>query len=138
MAEWKTFKELEMDRVRTFHVLNKDYLSVMNIDKIHPLKQKQIFNLVKNIDCKEIKRIWVFGSSTNNSCNIHSDTDVLIELNQNVDTSKDEDLLCKIHRNFLKSLGTDYDSVYLNDLDKDKQFYKNILKTRRLVYERNN
>ena len=137
MAEWKTFKELEMEKVRTFNVLKKAYLSVQNIDKIHPLKQKKVFNLVNNIDCKEIKRIWVFGSSTNNSCNMYSDTDVLIELNPDVDTENDENIICQIHRNLIKSLGTNFDSVFLNDLDKNKQFYKNILKTRRLVYERN-
>ena len=137
MSEWKTFKELEMEKVRTFNVINKAFLSVQNIDKIHPLKQKKVFNLVNNINCNEIKRVWIFGSSTNNSCNIHSDIDVLIELNPDIDLVNDEDVLCRIHRNFLKSLGTDYDSVFLNDLNKDKQIYKSIMKTRRLVYERN-
>lgn len=136
MAAWKTFKEIEMDRDRTFYVLNTSFNQVMNINKIHPLKQKKVYYLIKNlVNMGFVKRIWIFGSSTNNSCNINSDIDVLVEL-ENDDFSSDDDIVCLIQKNFAKSLGSNFDVVFLNDLDKTKQIYNNILKTRRLVYER--
>ncbi|MCR5684060.1 MAG: nucleotidyltransferase domain-containing protein [Lachnospiraceae bacterium] len=133
---WRTFKEIEMDKVRTFNVIDRKYLSVLNIDKIHPLKQRKVYELVSNNDLDFIKRIWIYGSSTNNCCNVRSDVDVLVEIKEK--TGMDyEDIVNAIHKNFVKSLGSDLDISILNYLDKKKQFYKNVLKTRRLVYERN-
>lgn len=136
MAVWKTFKEIEMDKDRIFYVLNTSFNQVKNINKIHPLKQKKVYHLIKNlVNMDFVKRIWIFGSSTNNSCNINSDVDVLVEL-ENDDFSRDDNIVCLIQKNFAKSLGSNFDVVFLNDLDKTKQIYNNILKTRRLVYER--
>ncbi|MBR5180080.1 MAG: nucleotidyltransferase domain-containing protein [Lachnospiraceae bacterium] len=136
MNTWKTFKEIEMDKDRTFYVLNTSFNQVLNINKIHPLKQEKVYSLIKNlVNMSFLKRIWIFGSSTNNSCNINSDIDVLVEL-ENDSLSSDDDVVCMIQKNFAKSLGSNFDIVFLNDLDKTKQIYNNILKTRRLVYER--
>ncbi|MBR4725223.1 MAG: nucleotidyltransferase domain-containing protein [Lachnospiraceae bacterium] len=134
MDRWKTFKEIEMDKDRTFNVIDKQYSSVLNINKIHPLKQDKIYRLVTGTDMGSIKRVWIFGSSTNNSCNIHSDIDVLVEL-KDQDNPDQEEVICQIHKRFAKVLGTDFDLILTNELDKNKQFYENILKTRRLVYE---
>ena len=125
-----------MDKDRTFYVLNTSFNQVLNINKIHPLKQEKVYSLIKNlVNMSFLKRIWIFGSSTNNSCNINSDIDVLVEL-ENDSLSSDDDVVCMIQKNFAKSLGSNFDIVFLNDLDKTKQIYNNILKTRRLVYER--
>ena len=136
MSTWKTFKELEMEKVRTFNVINRRFCSVMNIDKIHPLKQEKVYNLVSNLQDGLIRRIWIFGSSTNNSCNIRSDTDVLVELKNEVEIDQ-EDAICIIHKELSKALGTNFDLVLTTELDKSKQFYGNLMKTRRLVYECN-
>ncbi|MBR5369369.1 MAG: nucleotidyltransferase domain-containing protein [Lachnospiraceae bacterium] len=136
MSTWKTFKELEMERVRTFNVINRRFVSVMNIDKIHPLKQEKVYNLVNNLQDNIIRKIWIFGSSTNNSCNIRSDTDVLVELKDESEINH-EDAICSIHKEFAKTLGTNFDLVLTTELDKSKQFYGNLMKTRRLVYECN-
>ena len=136
MSTWKTFKELEMERVRTFNVINRRFVSVMNIDKIHPLKQEKVYNLVNNLQDNIIRKIWIFGSSPNNSCNIRSDTDVLVELKDESEMDH-EDAICSIHKEFAKALGTNFDLVLTTELDKSKQFYGNLMKTRRLVYECN-
>ena len=136
LAAWKTVKEIEMDKNRTFYVLKTSFNQVMNINKIHPLKQEKVYSLIKNlVNMDFVKRIWIFGSSTNNSCNINSDIDVWVEL-ANDQFSKDDNVVCMIQKNFAKSLGSNFDIVFLNDLDQTKQIYSNILKTRRLVYER--
>ena len=134
MGKWKTFKELETEKVRTFNVIDRRYNSVMNINKIHPLKQDKIYHLVTDSDTQDIRKIWIFGSSTNNSCNIFSDIDVLVEL-KNVQNSNYEDTVCRMHKIFSKSLGSDFDLLVSEELDKNKQFYDNVMKTRRLVYE---
>lgn len=136
MTGWRTFKEIEMDKVRTFPVINRRFNSVLNIDKIHPLKQKKVFDLATNIDSGLVKRVWIYGSSTNNSCNIRSDLDVLVELDDG--SSADyEDSVCKINKQFSKLIGSDFDLTILGELDTKKQFYNNIIKTMRLIYERN-
>lgn len=140
MTEWRTFKEIEMDKIRIFPVLNQYFYIVKNIDNIHPLKQKKIFDFCQKLtDFPNIKRCWIFGSSTNNCCNINSDVDILLEINDSINMNSDEgeDLECSIHKIIVKTIGTNFDLIYLNNLDKNKQIYKNILKTRRLVYECN-
>ena len=141
MDRWETFKEIEMDKIRIFPVIKREYNIVPNMDHIHPLKQQQVYELYNSISAlnsRAIKRIWIFGSSTNNSCNIRSDIDVLIEVADMVslDSEAGEEFQCSLHHILVKSLGTDFDLIFMNDLDQDKQLYKNILKTRRLIYER--
>ncbi len=143
MEQWRTFKEIEMDKVRIFPIINKNFEKIKNIEYIHPLKQQKISILFNNLNSKKfifLKKVWIFGSSTNNCCNINSDIDILIEL-KNCDVFKDidvyENFICELNSVFSKSVGSNFDVIILNDLDKNKQIYKNILKTRRLIYECN-
>lgn len=51
-----------------------------NVNKIHPLKQKLVKEIVsKAKNDKEVKRIIVFGSSTRYDCDITSDLDICID-----------------------------------------------------------
>ncbi|MBR5944628.1 MAG: nucleotidyltransferase domain-containing protein [Lachnospiraceae bacterium] len=136
MNNLKSFREIEIDKDRTFYVLKPAFNHVQNINKIHPLKQEKVYSLVNSLEELDfLKRVWIFGSSTNNCCNIRSDIDVLVELT-NPDYFTNDDIICKIQKAFYKSLGSNFDVVYLNNLDISKQFFINVMKTRRLVYER--
>lgn len=51
-----------------------------NIHRIYPLKQKIAAQLYKiGEEYKEIKRIYIFGSSVTNRCHIDSDIDICID-----------------------------------------------------------
>lgn len=51
-----------------------------NIYRVYPLKQKiaaKLYNIGKQYP--EIRRIYIFGSSVTDKCNIHSDIDICID-----------------------------------------------------------
>lgn len=53
---------------------------VENINRIHPLKQKEVASIVQKLKKEErIKRIVVFGSSVEFRCSSRSDIDLYIE-----------------------------------------------------------
>jgi predicted nucleotidyltransferase len=57
-----------------------DSSSFYNVNKIHPIKQrivKDIVNNAKNDDA--VKRIIIFGSSTRYDCDVTSDLDICID-----------------------------------------------------------
>lgn len=54
--------------------------SFMNVNRIHPLKQQLVKDIV--VEAKndsEVKRIIIFGSSTRYDCDITSDLDICID-----------------------------------------------------------
>lgn len=54
--------------------------SFKNVNRIHPLKQKLVKEIVSEAkDDAEVKRIIVFGSSTRYDCDINSDLDICID-----------------------------------------------------------
>lgn len=66
-----------------FKVLN-GCEKLKNADKIFPLKQRELLNVVEGIK-EYVKRIIVFGSSTNWNCNYNSDIDLIVEPNEKYD-----------------------------------------------------
>ncbi len=51
-----------------------------NINKVYPLKQKSVAGLYSMAKKhKEIKRIYIFGSSVTPKCNINSDIDICLD-----------------------------------------------------------
>jgi len=60
-----------------------------NIEKIHPLQQNNVDQLIQQIkEYAEVQRITVFGSSTQYRCNDESDLDVYVELKDDVNVKK--------------------------------------------------
>lgn len=87
---FKTFRQIEEEHLRFFPIPDRAVLGVRNIDCIHPLKQKAVANIVRSIQSdpilfKNIEAMWVFGSSVNNCCNIRSDLDIVIELEESLE-----------------------------------------------------
>lgn len=55
----------------------------MNVNRIHPLKQKNVKEIVEAArDDKAVKRIIIFGSSIRYDCDITSDLDICIDWNE--------------------------------------------------------
>ena len=132
----KSFRELEEEKVRHFIVPYQYVKEVPNINSIHPLKQRKVYNLYKNILNDQfaknvVKSVWIFGSSVNNCCNIDSDIDIMISLKRELT----EEETCILNHIVSKSVGSNFDLVILEELDTNKQLYKNIMKNRRLIYE---
>lgn len=56
----------------------------LNCDKIHPLQQRKISELLSTLLPNDnIKKIVIFGSSVTNKCHMGSDVDIYIELMNN-------------------------------------------------------
>lgn len=95
-----------------------------NIERIHPLKQKEVGEI---IDClsqdDNVKYIVIFGSSVDFSCNSFSDIDVYVQL-----VNADKPLKCK------PNIRSEVDYIY--NLDENNQLFIEIEKTGVLVYER--
>lgn len=102
-------------RVNSTHYVFPKLCQFTNSERIHPLKQRQINEIVKA--CKDLNvQMWVFGSSTNIRCHGNSDIDLAIK--------GDYDSALAIINNL-----TDYncDLINLNEL-KVNQLYLNICK----------
>lgn len=55
----------------------------LNIEKVHPIQQKRIFKILKELKKhKEVKKVVVFGSSVTSLCNYESDIDLYVELSE--------------------------------------------------------
>ncbi|WP_405379632.1 nucleotidyltransferase domain-containing protein [Phascolarctobacterium sp.] len=62
-------------------IVDKD--SFMNVNRVHPLKQKIVQSIVAAAkEDKEVKRIIIFGSSVRYDCDIDSDLDICIDWKQ--------------------------------------------------------
>ncbi len=155
---FKTFRQIEEEHLRFFPIPDRTVLGVRNIDCIHPLKQKTVANIVRAIQSdlclfKNIEAMWVFGSSVNNCCNIRSDLDIVIELEESLEkkaktltgllreTTKEQDeaedimgiISRKIHRLSDKN---GLDLLWKHEIIPNRQLYINIERDGRLVYER--
>jgi predicted nucleotidyltransferase len=59
-------------------IVNED--SFMNVNRVHPLKQKLVRNIVEEAKKENVvKRIIIFGSSIRYDCDITSDLDICID-----------------------------------------------------------
>lgn len=68
----------EEERKRRYHFKNIYHSDVLNIDRIHPLQQKNVINIVEKISNSGITKIVVIGSSLNLRCNPWSDLDLVL------------------------------------------------------------
>ena len=95
-----------------------------NIDRVHPLKQQEVGEI---IDCLKMDDnvcyIVIFGSSVDFSCNSFSDIDVYVQLN-------DVEKPLKIKPNVRSEVD------YIYNLDENNQLFIEIERTGVLVYER--
>jgi len=58
-------------------------VSFKNANKVHPLQQKKVALVLSEIKYnKDVKKVYVFGSSVNNSCHVGSDLDLYFEMNE--------------------------------------------------------
>lgn len=89
-----------------------DRESFQHVNKIHPLKQKLVRDIVQAARNDEaVKRIIVFGSSTRYDCDIASDLDLCIDWKY--DCYDEEGVLCKCqYKNALCRVGED--NAYLD------------------------
>ncbi len=72
---------------KRFNVINKH--KFRNNEKIHPLQQESIEEILKTIkQYKEVTKVIVFGSSVEERCNYESDIDLYVELNNDVNIKK--------------------------------------------------
>lgn len=68
----------EEERKRRYRFKNIYQSNVLNINRIHPLQQKNIINVVGSITGMGITKIVVIGSSLNLRCNPWSDLDLVL------------------------------------------------------------
>jgi len=90
-----------------------------NIEKIYPIKQRQVKELIDDIVDDNVILIKIFGSSVTNMCTINSDVDIYVEL------KKDKKQIHKLH-NF------EYD--YWTNFTVDKRLKEEIDKKGVVVY----
>ena len=67
----------EEERKKRYRFKNIYQSSVMNIDRIHPLQQKNVISIVKELQKSDIEKVVVIGSSLNMRCNPWSDLDLV-------------------------------------------------------------
>lgn len=68
----------EEERKRRYRFKNIYQSNVLNINRIHPLQQKNVINVVGSISSMGITKIVVIGSSLNLRCNPWSDLDLVL------------------------------------------------------------
>lgn len=55
-----------------------------NIERIHPLQRQKVAAVLSEIEHNQaVKKVYVFGSSVNNSCHVGSDLDLYFEMSAN-------------------------------------------------------
>ncbi len=118
-----------------FHVLQSEYLKVKNIDMIHPLKQRLVYDIVTDrlsdyLDC--IDKVVVFGSSTSMRCCVNSDLDIAVRFADNMDTLENKNAVSEL---IGKETDWNYDVVWLNGINENGRLYNEILSEGRVVYE---
>lgn len=80
-----TFYDYKTDSAKRTWKFNKIISDdIMNIEYIHPLKQKVVSNIVKKAQTDSgVKSIRIFGSAITNQCDFNSDLDICIDWNFN-------------------------------------------------------
>lgn len=69
-----TWEEERKKRYRFENIYQSD---VMNIDRIHPLQQKNVINVVRQMHKLDVNKVVIIGSSLNLRCNPWSDLDLV-------------------------------------------------------------
>jgi len=116
----ETVKELRNYKVKRRIV--SDFFP--NVSMIHPLKQKQVYDLINHIkSIDEVNKVIIFGSSVSNKCHNGSDLDFYLDLSRNVNLEKT-----------ISSFMDNYD--YWNNFSVDKRLLDEINKKGVVVYER--
>lgn len=103
-----------------------DCVGVPNIDRIYPLKQRivrDIYNKLK--DLGTVEELWIFGSSTQMRCNIHSDIDIAYRVKDNCEDN--------IHWVLVGCDPNGYDLIDLSRIDAHSKLYGQILKGVRII-----
>lgn len=67
----------EEERKNRYRFKNIYQSAVMNIDRIHPLQQKNVISIVRELPRLNIDKVVVIGSSLNLRCNPWSDLDLV-------------------------------------------------------------
>ena len=94
------------------------------IRRVHPLKQKEAKKLYEELNEDDrVAEIYIFGSSVNIRCHIHSDTDVAILLSDDSRQIRGE-----ISEKIQEICDWNADVIWLNGEDKNSRFYKEVLR----------
>ncbi len=64
-------------RKKRYRFQNIYQSGIMNIDRIHPLQQKNVINVVREMQKLNVNKVVVIGSSLNLRCNPWSDLDLV-------------------------------------------------------------
>lgn len=95
-----------------------------NVDRIHPLKQKEVGEIISCLSKDDnVLYIVIFGSSADFSCNSYSDIDVYVQL-------RDKDKVLKMKPNVKSEVD------YIYNLDENNRLFIEIERTGVLVYKR--
>ena len=103
-----------------------------DVKRIHPLMQKKVSQIYEKLKTNtDIKKIILFGSSTNIRCNSKSDLDLAILLKDDSFTKSKQNEVSEIIQDI-----TEYnaDIIWLNTIDLESQLYENI-KRGVIIYE---
>lgn len=68
----------EEERNRRYRFKNIYHSDILNIEKIHPLQQKNVINVIEAIKDTDVTKIVVIGSTLNLRCNPWSDLDLVL------------------------------------------------------------
>ncbi|MEY8334987.1 hypothetical protein AALB53_18075 [Lachnospiraceae bacterium 47-T17] len=68
----------EDERMKRYQFKNIYQSHVLNIEKIHPLQQRNVINIVNIVEDLDINKIIVIGSALNLRCNPWSDLDLVV------------------------------------------------------------
>ena len=106
--------------------------------RVADIKKEYIKNIIKCAEqCQEISRIILFGSSTGERCNKHSDVDIAVFGN----VSKSAMYKKKSYNRFLDlvygyDLGQDYDVLYFSNAGKNKSAILSDIEKGVILYEK--
>ena len=101
--------------------------------RIHPLKQKLVYEVYKKIvELSIIKKAVVFGSSVNIRCHNKSDLDIAIYIKDDLFNRDSQNI---ISEEMQELCDYNLDIIWLNNIKKESQLYNNIIKKGVVIYE---
>jgi predicted nucleotidyltransferase len=99
----------------------------LNCEKVHPLQQRGVSELLDALDKSYVNAVWLFGSSVTDRCHNDSDIDIYVELDLPEDVDKENPRLVMHYVPYVYDLWTNYLA--------DENLKNEIFRTGVMVYE---
>lgn len=130
MTKYQTWSDWCLRNPMIFPVLPDCAGYPFEMSRIYPTKQREVravYELLKPLAF--IKRVFIFGSSTNNKCTLQSDLDIVIESDL---TESIEDRAC-IQKHLYVLCKNGYDLLWMEDVHYGTDLYANMNRGVRII-----